>query len=116
METANPKGRTLCIAISIYLIVKAVLNMIIGGGFSFSGAFIAAGLAVMLFTGFKYFNYIAAAVLAVTALVYLPQNISDIGSNWLYLLEGVTDIVCAVLLCVHKDIKEHFTKTITINN
>ena len=116
MHTNNPKGRLLCIVISVYLIAKAVLNMVIGGGFSFSDMFIAVGLAVMLFTGFKYFNYMAAAVLALIAVIYLPQNISNISTNWLYLIEGIIDIGCAVLLCVHKDIREHFTKTITINN
>ncbi|MBR5683516.1 MAG: hypothetical protein IKW96_09655 [Ruminococcus sp.] len=116
MQTNDPKGRALCVVIGVYLIAKAVLNMVIGGGFSFSEMFIAAGLAVMIFTGLKYFNYLAAAVLAVTALIYLPQNISNIGSNWLYLIEGVLDIGCAVLLCVQKNIRQHFTKTITINN
>ena len=116
MHTNDAKGRMLCIIIGVYLIAKAVLNMVIGGGFSFSDMFIAVVLAVMLFTGFKYFNYMAAAVLAVIALIYLPQNISNIGSNWLYLIEGIIDIGCAVLLCVQKNIREHFTKTVTINN
>ena len=104
------------VAIGVYLIAKAVLNMVIGGGFSFSDMFIALGLAVMMFTGFKYFNYIAAAVLAVIVLIYLPGNISNISSNLIYLIEGVIDIVCAALLCLQRDIREHFTQTITINN
>ena len=116
MQTNDPKGRALCIIIGVYLIAKAVLNIVIGGGFSFSDMFIAVGIAVMIFTGLKYLNYLAAAVLAVIALIYLPQNISNIGSNWLYLIEGILDIGFAVLLCVQKNIRQHFTKTITINN
>ena len=69
-----------------------------------------------MLTGIKGLNYVAAAVLAVIALIHLPDNISNIGSNWIYLIEGIIDIGCAVLLCVNKDVREHFSKTITINN
>ena len=116
MHTNDSKGRAMCIVIGIYFIAKTVLNMVISSGFSFSDIFIAVGLAVMIFTGLKYFNYLAAAILVVIALIYLPGNISNIDSNWLYLIEGILDIGCAVLLCVHRNIRQHFTKTITINN
>ena len=43
------------------------------------------------------------------AVVHLPANISDFGNNWLYLLEGIIDIVCAVFLVTKDSIKEHFT-------
>ena len=116
MHTNDSKGRALCIIIGVYLIAKAVLNMVISGGFSFNDMFIAVGLTVMMFTGFKFFNYFTAAILVVIALIYLPDNISNISSNWLYLIEGIIDIGCAVLLCVQRNIRQHFTKTITINN
>ena len=116
MQTSNPKGRMICVAMSVYFIAKAVLNMILSGSFDFVGIFIAAGLTVIMLTGIKGLNYVAAAVLAVIALIHLPDNISNIGSNWIYLIEGIIDIGCAVLLCVNKDVREHFSKTITINN
>ena len=106
----------ICVAMSVYFIAKAVLNMILSGSFDFVGIFIAAGLTVIMLTGIKGLNYVAAAVLAVIALIHLPDNISNIGSNWIYLIEGIIDIGCAVLLCVNKDVREHFSKTITINN
>ncbi|MBP5432911.1 hypothetical protein [Ruminococcus sp.] len=116
MGTGNPKGRAICVAMSVYLIAKAVLNIILRGGFDFADMFIAIGLALIMLTGFKGLNYIAASVLVVVAAIHLPDNISNISSNWIYLIEGIIDIGCAVLLCADKDVREHFSKTITINN
>ena len=116
MKTNNEKGRMLCIIIGAYLIAKAVLNMFIGGGFSLSDMLIAVGLTCAMLTGIKFVNYGVAAVLVLIAAIHLPANISNISSNWLYLIEGIADIGCAVLLCVHSDIKEHFTNSININN
>ncbi|SHM88664.1 hypothetical protein [Ruminococcus flavefaciens] len=115
MSTNNEKGRMLCIIIGAYLIGKAVLNMIIGGGFSLTDTIIAVGLTCAMLTGIKFVNYAVAAVLVLIAVIHLPANISNIGSNWLYLIEGIIDIGCGVLLCIHSDIKEHFTNTINNN-
>ena len=115
MQTNNKKGRMLCIIMGAYFVAKAVLNMVIGGGFSLSDLLIALALACGLFTGIKYVNYIAAAVLAFIALKHLPANISDIGSNWIYLIEGIIDIGCAALLCLQADIKDNFSRTLNIN-
>lgn len=115
MQTNNEKGRMLCIIMGAYFVIKAVLNMFIGGGFSFIDLIIALVLACALFTGIKFVNYVVAAVLVITAVRYLPGNISNISSNWMYLIEGVIDIGCGALLCVQADIKEHFSKTLNIN-
>ena len=109
MKTNNAQGRNLCMAITGYLIVKAIINMTLAGGFNFGALLIAVLLGAAMFTGLQFVNYGVAAYLAVIALVYLPGNISNIGSNWLYLIEGIVDIACAVLLCVQAQIKEHFT-------
>ena len=116
MNTNNETGRKICVGIGAYLIVKCVLNMIIGGGLDISGLLIAAAMLCALLSGIKYVNYVVAGILAVIALVHMPDNISNIGSNWIYLVEGVIDIGCAVLLCVQSDVKEHFTNTLNINN
>ncbi|MCR5601391.1 MAG: hypothetical protein K6G33_11710 [Ruminococcus sp.] len=115
MRTNNEKGRMLCIIMGAYLVVKAVVNMIIGGGLSISDLIIALALACAMFTGIKYVNYIAAAVLVTIAVIHLPANISNISSNWIYLIEGILDIGCAAVLCLQTDVKEHFTNTLNIN-
>ena len=109
MNTNNIQGRNIVTAMGVYIIVKAVLNMVIAGGVSVFGLLWAVLLAVLLFMGFQYANMGVGAVLFLVAVVHLPTNISNFGSNWLYFIEGVIDIVCAVLLVTNKDIKEHFT-------
>lgn len=107
MKTENENGRKLALAVGIYSIIKAVLNMILGGGFGdiIVGIFIAAAL----YTGLQYVNYITAAYLLYIALIHLPGNITHISDNWMYLIEGIVDIGCAALLFTNSDIKEHFT-------
>ncbi len=108
MSTNNEKGRGIAIGIGVYLVVKFVLNTILGG-FGITDMLIAAVIFLFMVLGLRYTNFAAAAVLAVIALIHLPDNISNIGSNWIYLIEGIVDIGCAVLLCVQSDVKEHFT-------
>ena len=81
MKTNNAQGRTVCIAITAYMIAKAVINMFIGG-ISFGGI------------GF---------------LTHLPGNLFHITSNWFYMLEGFADVGCAVVLLILPSVKEHFT-------
>ncbi len=108
MKTNNFSGRNLALVIGIYIVVKAVFNMIIGGD-PFGNVIISAIYALALYTGLMYINYVIAVILAFVFLVNLKNNITNIGSNWIYLLEGVIDVVCAALLVFHKDIKAHFT-------
>ena len=89
MNTNNEAGRRICVGIGVYLIVKCMLNMIIGGGLDISGLLIAAALFCALWCGIRYTNYAVAVILAVTALVHLPDNISNIGNNWIYLVERI---------------------------
>ncbi|MDE5772014.1 MAG: hypothetical protein K2I06_10385 [Ruminococcus sp.] len=109
MKTNNPQGRNIAVAIGAYIIIKSVLNMIIGGGLSISSLLIAVGGALALFSGMQFVNLVVAGILFIVAVVHLPANISNFGSNWIYLLEGIADIVCAVLLVTKDDIKAHFT-------
>ena len=98
MRTNNQQGRTITVGITVYLIIKIILNGILGGIFG-----------VAMFSGYRFINYVVAAYLAIVALVHLPDNISNIGSNWIYLLEGIADIGFAAVLCFVAPVKEHFT-------
>lgn len=109
MKTNNPQGRNVATVIGVYLIIKSVLNMVIGGGLSIGSLLIAVGGALALFSGMQFVNFVVAGILFIVAVVHLPANISNFGSNWIYLIEGVIDIVCAVLLVTRDDIKAHFT-------
>lgn len=107
MNTNNDKGRNIAVFIGVYFIVKSVLNMILGD--SFGNIIYAVFEAVMLYTGLQYINY---AVVILTGLVVIKNfgnNISNIGSNWIYLLEGIIDIGCCLLLVASEDVRQHFT-------
>lgn len=107
MKTNNQTGRNIVLLIGIYLIVKSIVNLCLGGGFL--DVLLAVLEAVVLFTGLQYVNYAVALILAVTALYYMPGNISNFSSNWLYFIEGVIDIIFAVLMIAGKNIRLHFT-------
>lgn len=106
------KGNKICIAMAAYVVAKAVLNMILAKHFVLLTLVIALAEAALFFARFKYVNYVLAAVLALIAIVYLPQNIANIGSNWIYLLEGVIDLGCAALLCFNRDVKSVFYRSV----
>jgi uncharacterized membrane protein len=107
VKTNNPTGRQFALFIGIYLIVKSIINMILGD--TLGNVILAIMEAFALYTGLMYINYAVAAILVVIAVVHLPSNISNFGSNWLYLLEGIIDIACGVVLVIKADIKAHFT-------
>lgn len=106
-KTNNSTGKNLSVVIGLYFIVKSVINLILGGGF---GDIIFAAIeAAALYTGLMFVNYVVAVLCVLVVLLNLKNNITNLGSNWFYLLEGVVDVVCAVLLVTNKDIKEHFS-------
>ena len=99
--------------ISIYLIVKDVFNLILGG--SFIHLIISVVCVVLLFLGasgtLKYANAIVASAIALISLRYLPQNVSGLPNSFVYLAEGVIDLVCAVLLIFSSDVKAYFNQS-----
>lgn len=109
MKTNNPQGRTFATTIGVYLIVKSILNMIIGGGLSLGDLLLSILMAFALTTGLQFVNIVIAGILIVVAVVHFPANISNLGNNWIYLLEGIIDILCAVFLVTKDSIKAHFT-------
>lgn len=108
MSTNNQKGKSIAVGIGAYLIGKFILNTILGS-FNLTDLIIAVVLAVIMVLGLKFTNYVASGVLACIVLLHLKDNLTNIGSNWIYLVEALADIACIVLLCLHKDVREHFT-------
>ena len=107
MKTNNETGRTFCLFIGAYTIVKGILNMILGGGFG--GIIVGIFILAVLFTGLQYMNYLTAGYLAFVFLINFPHNITHMSDCWIYLLEGFADLGFAALLCLRAEIKEHFT-------
>lgn len=111
LNTNNRTGRNLAVTFGLYLIVKAVVNMIIGDD-QIGNVVYAVIQAAALYTGLMFINYVVAGALALVVLMHIGNNISNLGNDWryiVYLLEAVIDVFCAVLLITNKDIKEHFT-------
>ena len=106
-------GKKIVTGISIYLIVKDVFNLILGG--SFIHLIISVVCVVLLFLGasgtLKYANAIVASAIALISLRYLPQNVSGLPNSFVYLAEGVIDLVCAVLLIFSSDVKAYFNQS-----
>ena len=116
MTFKNKTGGTLIVVMAVYVVAKCLLNMALSGHLSVATLVIAILEAAAFFLWYKYVNYVLAGLLAFIAIIYFPQNIANIGSNWIYLLEGAADVCCAALLCFHKDVAEHYTRPWNNNN
>jgi hypothetical protein len=101
-------GKNYSVAMGVYVIVKAVLNIILGDGIT--ALVLPILIAIVLFVGIKYGNYAVAVILGVTVLMHIGTNISNLGFNryLIYFIEGLIDIFCVVMLCVQKDVKAFF--------
>ena len=111
LGTNNKNGRNIALFLGIYLVVKEIFNMIIGG-FSLTGLLRSLLEAAALYTGLMYLNYVVAVVLLIVVVQHIGTNISNLGNDWryvVYLLEGIADIVCAAAIVLQKDVKQHFT-------
>lgn len=58
----------------------------------------------------SYINYIVAVFLALMFLMHVGSNISNLGSQWIYLLEGLLDLGAAAVLVFEKNVKAFFGK------
>lgn len=106
-ETNNERGRAYALIIGIYFVVKAILNMILGG--STTDIVCATFETIVLFIGFQYINYVIAGITAITFLYYLKGNLSAPLDNIIYLIEGGIDVLCVIILVCNANVKEHFT-------
>ncbi len=101
-------GKKFSIVIGIYLVVKQIVNLVLGA--KFTSLILPVVMAVLLFMGIKYSNYGVACVLIVIAIAHIGTNLSNLGFNryLLYVIEGIIDILSAVALCVNGSIKAYF--------
>ncbi|MGN0595349.1 MAG: hypothetical protein ACI4I6_09330 [Hominimerdicola sp.] len=103
----SENGRKFVMIISGYMVVKAVINLILGFGLgNIITLLVTFALCYFMFKGQQYMNYITAGVLALVMLYHLKGNIE--GRHFFYLLEGIIDIAAAVVLVINKDIKAYF--------
>ena len=104
------QGKKIVMAVSIYLLVKQVLNVVIGD--AVSSMLIPVMISVFCYLNlWKYTNYVAAAVIALIAAKYLPDNLRNLPDSWLYLSEGILDMIAAVILVISQDVKAYFNKS-----
>ena len=99
MRTNNQQGRTITVGITVYLIIKIILNGILGG-MNVGELILALIFGVAMFSGYRFINYVVAAYLAIVALVHLPDNISNIGSR--HRLCGSTLLRCSCKGTLHQ--------------
>ncbi len=100
-------GRNLVGVISVWLVIKGILNLILGFGIgNIITLVVTVALCYFMINGTKYMNYVAAVLIAAVVLKNLGNNIKNV--EILYLVEAVIDVICVVQLVVNKDIKEHF--------
>jgi len=104
-------GKKYAFAIGIYIILKQVINLILGDGFL--SLILPIVLAILLFVGVKYSNYVVGVIMLIIFITNISTNIANIGFNryLIYLAEGIFDILCAVVLFINKDVKEYFNAT-----
>lgn len=109
MKTNNAQGRNFVVVIGLYLIVKAVLNMILGGGFSIFDLIAPIICFLAMFSGLEYLNYAVAVIIAIPVLKNMLYNVTHLPGSLIYLIEAVIDVGAVLLLVMQKDIKAHFT-------
>ncbi len=106
------RGQRIGLAAALYLCVKPVFNKLVLGG---SLAPLALGLiaAACLYFGLKRSNLVLAALLMLVACANMPVNLKNIGLNMylIYALEGGLDMLTALLLAFHPDIRSHCKNT-----
>ena len=102
------KGQIISMGIAVYMVLKPVFNFILLGG---ALAPIAIGIAALIcfYFGVKRSNTVIAILLMLFACAYMPENIRHLGLNpyLIYLLEGIADMLFAVVLAFHPDVRTH---------
>ena len=65
---------------------------------------------VLMLNRVPYINYIVAVFLAIMFLTHIGANLSNLGSQWIYLLEGLLDLGAAAVLVFEKNVRAFFGK------
>lgn len=63
---------------------------------------------VLMLNRVPYINYIVAVFLAIMFLTHIGANLSNLGSQWIYLLEGLLDLGAAAVLVFEKNVRAFF--------
>ncbi|WP_298482044.1 hypothetical protein [uncultured Ruminococcus sp.] len=104
-------GKKWVFGIGLYLIVKSVLNLILGFSASNLIMLIVSVVAlVLMLSRVPYINYIVAVFLVIMFLMHVGDNISNFRGQWFYLLEGLLDLGAAAVLAFEKNVKAFFRK------
>lgn len=109
MKTNNNTGRNYVVVAGIYLIVKSILNMIIGGGFNLGDIIFAVLATAAMYSGLEYVNYVVAVLIAIGVVKNLPYNFTHLPGSIIYLIEAVVDVGAILLIILKNEVKEHFT-------
>lgn len=105
------QGKKWVFGIGVYLMIKAILNLILGFSVTNIVTLVVSVVAVLLlFNRTPYIQYLVAGWLVVTMLLHLPTNLGNIAQNWIYLVEGVLDLGAAAVLVFEKNVKAFFQK------
>lgn len=109
MKTNNEKGRSIVLAIGVYLVIKFLLNTFLGGGINFGDLIFTAFACFGMYTGLQFLNYGFAIFFGLIVLANLKANIAGFPSTIIYLVEAAADVISIVLLVGNSAVKEHFT-------
>ncbi len=101
------RGQLLATAVGVYMILKEVINGIIGGGINIISLLIAVAATVCLFLGVKWSNIVVAIVLVALFCTNFVENITHLPQNLLYLIEGLIDAGGGAMLAFLPDIRRH---------
>ncbi len=105
-------GKKLSAVVGIYVIIKALLNLILGFSFVNVLMLIVSGVIfVLLYKRIPYCNYIVAVYLALVFLAHFWTNITNLGNGfvyWIYLAEGILDLLAGATLAFNKNVKAYF--------
>ena len=97
MEQTGGKWMSL---IGAYMIVKGIVNLILGFSVGNIVTLLISGvLAFLIIKGVPYMNYVTGAY-----LIHIIPNIQ--GHHWFYLAEGIIDLIAAVVLFTSGRTKE----------
>lgn len=107
MKTNNKKGQLITIIIAIFIAAKTILNTILSGSLDIKGGLLEMILAALLVMGLQYTNLAVAIVIGAIALTAFPANCRNLPGSFIYLLEGITDMGVAIILCIIPAVKEH---------
>lgn len=102
-------GKRISVLIGIWLMIKGVLNLLLG--FSFGNLIslvVAFGFAYVLYIGMPYANYIIAFLVAIVVIKNFPYNLVHL--KIIYLVEAVIDAYCVYLLVANEGVRKHFAK------